>query len=203
MNKSESKYFNTAVRMDEALMALLAKKDFEYITIKEICLAAGVNRSTFYLHYENTRDLLEETVARVHERFLSYFDGKAEHVIRQMQNGAKQDLLLITPKYLTPYLTFVRDYRRLYCAVMKNPSDFRVMDTYCALFQQIFNPILEQFSVPPEERSYRMAFYLNGIAAIVAEWLNDDCRKPIDWVVSVMMACIPQCQKDAERRESM
>ena len=47
MNKSESKYFNTAIRMDEALIALLEKKDFEYITVKEICDKAGVNRSTF------------------------------------------------------------------------------------------------------------------------------------------------------------
>ena len=58
MNKNESKYFNTAIKMDEALITLLEKKDFEYITIREICATAGVNRSTFYLHYENTADLL-------------------------------------------------------------------------------------------------------------------------------------------------
>lgn len=52
MNKNESKYFNTAVKMDEALIALLEKKEFSYITVKEICEAAGVNRSTFYLHCE-------------------------------------------------------------------------------------------------------------------------------------------------------
>ena len=61
MNKNESKYFNTATKMDEALITLLEKKDFEYITIKEICNTAGVNRSTFYLHYENVSDLLKET----------------------------------------------------------------------------------------------------------------------------------------------
>ena len=38
MNKSESRYFATAARMDEAL---LTKKDFEYITVKEICEVAG------------------------------------------------------------------------------------------------------------------------------------------------------------------
>ena len=37
MNRSESRYFATAARMDEAFLTLLAKKDFEYITIKEIC----------------------------------------------------------------------------------------------------------------------------------------------------------------------
>ena len=51
MNKNESKYFNTAIRMDEALITLLEKKDFEYITIKEICDTAGVNRSTFALRH--------------------------------------------------------------------------------------------------------------------------------------------------------
>ena len=37
MNKSESKYFNTAVRMDKAFLELLGTKSFEYITVKEIC----------------------------------------------------------------------------------------------------------------------------------------------------------------------
>ena len=33
MNKSESKYFNTAIRFDQALLSLLEKKPFEYITM--------------------------------------------------------------------------------------------------------------------------------------------------------------------------
>jgi len=61
MNKSESKYFNTAVKMDLSLISLLKKKPFDYITVSEICKAAGVNRSTFYLHYENIGELLNET----------------------------------------------------------------------------------------------------------------------------------------------
>lgn len=66
MNKSESKYFNTAMRMDKAFLTLLEKKDFEYITVKEFCTMAEVNRSTFYLHYENMGDLLEESIHYMH-----------------------------------------------------------------------------------------------------------------------------------------
>ncbi len=58
MNKSESKYYNTALLMNQALIEILNKKDYDYITIKEICKKAGVNRSTFYLHYDNIDDLL-------------------------------------------------------------------------------------------------------------------------------------------------
>ncbi len=70
MNKSESKYFNTALLMDEALIQLLEVKDYEYITVKEICEKAGVNRSTFYLHYETVNDLLSECLENIKKRFL-------------------------------------------------------------------------------------------------------------------------------------
>ena len=49
MNRSESKYFNTARRMDEALLSLLEEKDFAYITVREICAAAGI-KSTSTVH---------------------------------------------------------------------------------------------------------------------------------------------------------
>ena len=75
MNKSESKYFNTAVRFDKALLSLLETKPFAYITVSQVCEKAGVNRSTFYLHYENTDDLLKETTAYVLEHFSSYFSS--------------------------------------------------------------------------------------------------------------------------------
>ena len=61
MNRSESRYFATAARMDEAFLTLLAKKDFEYITVKEICEVAEVNRSTFYLHNERNRRTREDS----------------------------------------------------------------------------------------------------------------------------------------------
>ena len=86
MNKAESKYFNTAVRFDKALLSLLEKKPFEYITISEICEDAGVNRSTFYLHYENTADLLKEATAYVLDDFASYFSVDMESILSKYEN---------------------------------------------------------------------------------------------------------------------
>ena len=80
MNKSESKYFNTATKMDLALITLLKKKPFEYITVSEICKTAGVNRSTFYLHYENLGNLLDETTKYLINDFLSYFSTETQSI---------------------------------------------------------------------------------------------------------------------------
>ena len=43
MNKSESKYYNTALLMDEALLLLLEKKEYEFITVKEICQKENID----------------------------------------------------------------------------------------------------------------------------------------------------------------
>lgn len=112
MNRSESKYFHTARRMDEALITLLEKKDLEYITVKEICETAGMNRSTFYLHYETISDLVDEAAGMINEKFLSYFPMGSENFASRMESGEEQQLILITREYLLPYLRFVRDNRK-------------------------------------------------------------------------------------------
>ena len=109
MNKSESKYFNTALRMDEALIALLEKKDLEYITVKEICHQAGVNRSTFYLHYESIAELLDETMEMINQRFLSYFPREEEAVLGDLEHQELNDLVFVTQEYLLPYHRFIQD----------------------------------------------------------------------------------------------
>ena len=76
MNKSESKYYNTALLMDEALLLILEKKEYEYITVKEICEKAGVNRSTFYLHYNSMDELLYETIEMINTRFQAAFNNE-------------------------------------------------------------------------------------------------------------------------------
>ena len=109
MNKNESKYFNTAILFDEALLHLLEKKEVEYITISEICTKAGVNRSTFYLHYESMNDLIEETLEYINKKFNDYFNENQEEFINKIKILSLEELNLINEKYLTPYLNFIKE----------------------------------------------------------------------------------------------
>jgi len=179
LNKSESKYFNTAIRMDEALLSLLEKKDFEYITIKEICEAAQVNRSTFYLHYENTCDLLNETLEYLNGKFAGYFQQNAEDTVGKLKTGSLKDLIFVTPEYLVPYLTFIRDHRRLFTAVLTRPEAYRTAAAYTRLNQLLFIPILDRFSLPEAERKYTLNFYIHGIMGVITEWIRGGCETDI------------------------
>ena len=100
MNKSESKYFNTALKMDQAFLEILEKKDFSYITVKEICEKARVNRSTFYLHYEKIGDLLSESVEYINKQFLDYMNQQqiSNDIVINLRNCPIDELTLVTPK---------------------------------------------------------------------------------------------------------
>lgn len=190
MNKSESKYFNTAKKMNLALISLLKKKPFEYITISELCETAGVNRSTFYLHYENTYDLLGETTQYILDDFLSYFTKDTKSITLNLTDCELGELNFVNSKYLTPYLTYIKDNKEIFSTALTHIKSFGFESVYKRMFENIFNPILDRFHYPEEGRKYVMMYYLNGINAISSEWVKDSCQKPIEEISKIIDMCI-------------
>ena len=190
MNKSESKYFNTAIRFDKALLSLLEKKTFEYITIKEVCEKAKVNRSIFYLHYENLYDLLEETIKYLVDDFSSYFSSEIQSITTQFKDCNLNDLNFIDEKYLYPYLSYIKEHQKVFLTVLSQPVAFSSENLFERLFDNIFNPILDRFGYPKSERKYVMMFYLNGITAITMEWLKNGCDKSVKEISAIIHYCI-------------
>ncbi|MCD7735106.1 MAG: TetR/AcrR family transcriptional regulator [Clostridiales bacterium] len=190
ITRSESKYFNTARRMDEAFLELMEQKDFEYITVKEICERAGVSRSTFYLHYETVGDLLNECVEQMNQQFLAYFDETAAEFRQSIRTAPLEQLFLITPEYLTPYLTYISEHRAVFRVVLKSPQALHTDRTYTALFSDILNEILARHAVPEADRGYMLTFYINGIMGIVRRWLLSDCAESVEHIASVIMTVI-------------
>lgn len=176
--------------MDEALISLLEKKDFEYITVKEICDTAGVNRSTFYLHYENTSDLLKETTQYILDKHFSYYSIDKWDIAEMLEKCAPEKLIFVTHEYLTPYLTFICENRRIFKLAIKQFHVMNMDEVYGSMFKYIFAPILARFHVPEGERPFVIKFYLTGTFAIVMEWLDHDCREGIDSIIKVINDCI-------------
>lgn len=196
MNKSESKYFGTAALMDEALLCLLEKKDFEYITVKEVCQKAGVNRSTFYLHYESIDDLLAETIEMINKRFFAAFVGKGEEV-KNIPNTKKEDLIFISPEYLTPYLEFVKENKRVFKTIHNNPKLFEVEKTFGKMYKDIFEPILKKFDISKESQTYIFEFFVQGVLGIIMKWISLDCKDEVEFIQNLIVGCV-SAQKHME-----
>lgn len=196
MNKSESKYFRTAEKMDKAFLELLEKKDFAYITVKEICETAGVHRSTFYLHYETIGDLLEESKAYMNAQFLQYMQHDTQTFMEKLHTCSLEELYLITPEYLMPYLQYIREHGRLFRTSVENAEVLRLDDAYAEMFQHVFTPILERYQVPEAERAYLLTFYISGIMAVVNQWLKADCSDSVEQIIALIQKCIPKAERE-------
>lgn len=190
MNRSESKYFATAVRMDKAFLELIEKKDFNYITVKEVCEKAGVNRSTFYLHYETLGDLLAESAQYIIDEFVAFMPYDTAEFLGKLQNRQLEELYLITPEYLIPYLSYVKENKRVFQATIAQSTILQMDDAYQKLNIHVLTPILNRYQVPMNVQKYMMQFFLNGLMAIISEWVKDDCKDSIEHIVSVIQLCI-------------
>ncbi len=191
MNRSESKYKHTADKMNSALITLLENKDFLKISITDICQKAGVNRSTFYAHYDNTYDLLKEVYQGLIKNFLEECTFESSINLSNMNHLSKDDLNFITPKYLLPYLRYIQKHRRLYKIYIDNIFTFDANQVDDYLIQHIFIPIYAKYGVTDKKLiTFMQKYFLKGIEAIINEWVLNDCEDDILFICEVITFCV-------------
>ena len=193
MNKSQAKFHNTAIKMNNALIALLEHKPFIDITIMDICKKAGVNRSTFYAHYENTYDLLNET----HKELVSKFFNDIQTTIGlpDINKLNADELIFITPQYIIPYLKFIKDNKNIF-RVYQSSNAFDVEAANDLLIENVFVPIYEKYGIRDKNIVYYMSkFFLSGITAITLEWVKRDCVDDILFISEIISLCVRPTMK--------
>lgn len=60
----------TRAKLHEALLYLVAKENYQAITVEDICEQANVGRSTFYAHYMGKDDLMRRGLEPLRERLV-------------------------------------------------------------------------------------------------------------------------------------
>lgn len=177
--------------MQSSLVTLLENKEFADISIMDICQNAGVNRSTFYAHYDNTFDLLKEAHQAMVSNFFDEctFDNPVD--LSDMRKVNAEDLNFVTPKYLLPYLQYIKRHKRLFRIYAENAHAFDVnnMDDY--MIETLFVPIMAKFGITDKKLIFYMQkFFLKGIDAIINEWVRNDCEDDIRFVCEIITFCV-------------
>lgn len=80
--------------IEEALIRLMAENNFQKITINSIAEKADVNRGTFYLHYQDKYDLLDQCIENQIQKLL------ISCMVEGSGNFPSKEPLLRTFKYL-------------------------------------------------------------------------------------------------------
>lgn len=187
MNKSEKKFYNTAIKMDNALIELLEEKEFNHISVVDICKKAGVNRSTFYAHYISTLELLKE----VRDSFVQNFVQGFSNHIDEFELCEEQAENYVSAKYIIPYLKFVKENKSIFKVFINNLNTFNADELYNNLLNKLWIPSCNKRGITDSSVvTYMSRFYLTGITSIIMDWINQNCEDDIFFICEVIILCI-------------
>ncbi|MCR5747045.1 MAG: TetR/AcrR family transcriptional regulator [Lachnospiraceae bacterium] len=147
-----------------ALIELMQDKPFHRITIKEICAQADLNRTTFYLHYKDQKELLDDILSELREK-------TSEH-LSDITYGDNENLAL------KKYLEFVKEnavlFRTiLFRALMDGNIDLCTRDLVITSFIEDIRDRLPSFGSELENR-YFYTYMIEGSVSLVARWIEND-----------------------------
>ena len=74
--KGDKRTERTKKAITEAFTELIIEKEFDQITVTELAERAGINRKTFYSHYECIEDVLDELQLEIAERIVEIYLSK-------------------------------------------------------------------------------------------------------------------------------
>lgn len=154
--------YNTKKLLADALKKAMKSKPFSKITVSELIRECGVNRKTFYYHFQDIYDLLKWML-----------DEEAVQVVRHF------DLL-------TDYesaIRFVMDYTEQNDYLVSCATDPVGREEIKRFFYQDFTDIVLSVidgaalrtgvTPEPELKAYAARFYTNALASMLIEWLLD------------------------------
>ena len=153
----------------DALISLMDEKDFSKITISDICNRADVNRSTFYSHYTDTKQVLNEIEDDILSRLPVVEDNSS-------------DLLLA----IGNILSFVKDNSDLISIMMIKRKDTGFVEK---LIGSVFEHY-EHLSYADDETRTRLnyIFCVNGIIGIVKEWISSDFSISLEAFTDIVLS---------------
>ena len=145
-----------------ALMDLLKEKgDIGKISVRELCGKAELNRSTFYAHYNEPKDLLYEFENEI-------LDSTREHL---KKIGAENDVG--AHRYILSFLKYIKENDKPFRSLLIDFTDpeFRSRFMQQSIIQFINNL---EITFPKEIEQYIFSYILNGSTGIIIQWIRSD-----------------------------
>lgn len=148
----------TRMVLKNSLITLLKEKPISSITVKEICENADINRSTFYAHYSNPFDLLEQIEEEIITDLNSY--------LSQYNFEKEEEALQMTEKLLE-YVASKHDiFRTLLNENRDHSFERRIMD--------VARTFLDNHEDIPDISAYAGTFVISGSIYVIKHWLAND-----------------------------
>lgn len=162
--------FETKRAIKNALLIQIEEVGFERITVKNLAITANINRGTFYLHYKDKYEVMEDLQQELLNELASY--------VKNVQPLDAFQTIKIGQLY-QPFIAvfkYIKEHDKAFRVILGEQGS----PSFSKRMKNVFsNHILDRISViqegglDPEFQPYFEAFLTSAILGVIQEWLDN------------------------------
>lgn len=188
-NSTDKRVIRTKKAIRAALFKIMESKDITSITISELTTLANVNRRTFYTHYNNITDILDETESDIVDsvsRVISKFDSSS--LVDSTYTLFIELNRLVTEEYGFYFHLMQSDFRGVLVSRMKS------------VLKSSADNILGRFTITAEEKYVMLlsSFINGGFLNLFQEWNKSGKSVSIETAAKVASVMVDFCVKNVD-----
>ncbi|MCM1043308.1 MAG: TetR/AcrR family transcriptional regulator [Corallococcus sp.] len=176
--KTDYRVILTQKMFKTAFFQLMKEKSIQEITIRELCSVAGVNRGTFYSHYEDIYDLLHRIEDEMYNEFIE---------VVQKTLLAAQSMSV----FYTELFKFFKNNSEMCTMMLSRNSDQLFVQKLLNYGEQLF-VLLYRDKIGINEKSLRAyyTFISGGCLSILRVWVNNGFSESVEEMSGLLQMII-------------
>lgn len=161
--KEDRRIQKTKQALINAFGALVKQHESYHMTVKELCEKADINRSTFYLYYQDLNDFLDQLQDSVVKEVAQIINTYHHPKIPMLQN---RELILALFVYFEEKQYFMQ-------AILTRSALRRaIIEHFCFILES------EQIFEDYENKDLMIPYITYGLIGLVNKWLNTKKESP-------------------------
>ena len=162
-NNIDRRVMRTKTLLIHSLSTLMKQKNIKDITVKELCELADINRGTFYLHYKDIYDLVEQIENELFQEFESIL---MSYTIDDISRRPKQ--------LLTDVCKFLDENRDICSALLGDNGDINFAQKLRGFIRKkCFNDISAAYNISDvAEFEFLYSYFESGFIGVARYWLQ-------------------------------
>lgn len=176
-DKTDRRVRRTKALLINAFVTLLESKPIKDITVKELCDTADLNRGTFYLHYKDIYDMIEQLETDI----LNEFQGLIQHYDIADSDPTRPYMLLHN------IFRFAADNAALCRVLLSANGDISFLINIKSLFRDFYLRLcIATFGENDYSRyEYSYDFIASGCVGLIESWLSSEHPKPPEEIAAL------------------
>lgn len=187
--KNNEQYKKTDLKVKETFIALINENRKYRITVKDICKKCGINRSTFYAHFEDINSLMDCLMTDMISKCICLPNQHLEMISPET---------IFSPDYIETVIEQIKNHKNLYLYYIEQSSYNNALK-YAE--QLLNNIVVSKIKTNNDSSTKHLHFYyayvISGTAAIINEWLLSGTEENSREIAEIICRSLPMLNSNS------